>query len=56
MAVFDVIIKSGMVFDGTGEKPQEMDIAINKNEIVSKRKSYPTFYCFQLTYVYDYSN
>ncbi len=33
MASYDVIIKNGMVFDGKGNKPEEIDIGINGDEI-----------------------
>ena len=32
---FDVIIKGGTVYDGTGEKPRVIDVAIRGDRIVS---------------------
>ncbi len=31
---FDILIKNGMVYDGSGDSPQQVDIGINGNQIV----------------------
>src|ERR1044072_4308651 len=32
--MFDVVIKGGTVYDGTGEKPRVIDVAIRRDRIV----------------------
>src|SRR3954451_6784345 len=32
--MFDVVIKGGIVYDGTGEKPRVIDVAIRRDRIV----------------------
>ena len=38
-ADYDVVIRNGMIYDGTGEKPYSGDVAINNDKIVKVSKS-----------------
>ncbi|MBT7423903.1 MAG: hypothetical protein HN782_06810, partial [Candidatus Marinimicrobia bacterium] len=37
-ADYDVVIRNGMIYDGTGEKPYSGDVAINNDKIVKVSK------------------
>ena len=38
-ADYDVVIRNGMIYDGTGEKPYSGDVAINNDKIGKVSKS-----------------
>lgn len=38
-ADYDVVIRNGMIYDGTGEKPYSGDVAINNDKIIKVSKS-----------------